>query len=73
MPNPHSADQQDKFKTPNMRRSYKVSKHDLPLHCPLPGASLWDSHPRVYLPIEDAKDGRMLCPYCSTEYVLTTA
>ncbi|HKH20713.1 MAG TPA: zinc-finger domain-containing protein [Gammaproteobacteria bacterium] len=72
MPNPHSADQQNKFETPNVQRSYEVTKRDLPLHCPLPGASLWNSHPRVFLPIEGAKNSRMLCPYCSTEYVLRT-
>ena len=25
---------------------------DLPLACPMPGMYLWNSHPRVYLPIE---------------------
>jgi len=70
MPNPHSSDAQDKFTTPNDRRSYTIARADLPLHCPLPGMSLWDSHPLVYIPIEDSKKGRMRCPYCSTEYVL---
>jgi uncharacterized Zn-finger protein len=66
MPNPHSADQQDKFKAPNAQRRVEVQRRDLPL----PGASLWDSHPKVYIPIEESQDGHMLCPYCSTEYVL---
>jgi uncharacterized Zn-finger protein len=70
MPNPHSADQQENYRTPNDRRSYEVSRGTLPLHCPLPGMSLWNSHPRVYLPIQDSADGHMICPYCSTEYVL---
>jgi uncharacterized Zn-finger protein len=30
--------------------------------------SLWNSHPRVYLPIEQT--GLAKCPYCSAEYVL---
>jgi len=30
--------------------------------------SLWDSHPRVYLPIEAA--GKVKCPYCGTDFVL---
>lgn len=30
--------------------------------------ALWNSHPRVYLPIE--KTGRAKCPYCGAEYVL---
>jgi len=29
---------------------------------------LWNSHPRVYLPIEDA--GEATCPYCGAVYVL---
>jgi uncharacterized Zn-finger protein len=70
MPNPHSADQQDKFKAPNAQCRVEVQRRDLPPHCPLPGASLWDSHPKVYIPIEESQDGHMLCPYCSTEYVL---
>jgi uncharacterized Zn-finger protein len=70
MSNPYSSDQQGQ--TPNDRRSYEITRRDLPLHCPLQGQSLWNSHPRVYIPIEEAKDGRMICPYCSTEFVLRT-
>ena len=33
------------------RGYYRVSRAELPLHCPLPGTSLWNSHPRVFLPI----------------------
>jgi len=40
----------------------------LPLHCPTPEMSLWDSHPRVFLPIE--KSGRATCPYCGTAFSL---
>jgi len=29
---------------------------------------LWNSHPRVFLPLE--KTGEIRCPYCSTVYVL---
>lgn len=56
--------------TPNDQRSHTIARKDLPLHCPLPDERLWDSHPRVYIPIEDAPGGRMICPYCGTEYVL---
>jgi uncharacterized Zn-finger protein len=28
----------------------------------------WDSHPRVFLPVE--VKGEALCPYCGTMYVL---
>jgi uncharacterized Zn-finger protein len=53
---------------PDEQRRIDVSRRDLPLHCPLPSMSLWNSHPRVYLPIEAT--GRARCPYCGTEYVL---
>ncbi len=53
---------------PNDRQHYEISRQDLPLHCPLPGMSLWDSHPRVYLPIEET--GTAKCPYCGTEFTL---
>jgi uncharacterized Zn-finger protein len=70
MSNPYSSDQQGQ--TLNDRRSYEITRRDLPLHWLLQGQSLWNSHPRVYIPIEEAKDGRMICPYCSTEFVLRT-
>ena len=54
--------------TPNDRQHYEVSRRDLPLHCPLPDMSLWNSHPRVYLPIEET--GEAKCPYCGTEFTL---
>ena len=47
---------------------FRIKKDQLPLHCPLPEMSLWNQHPRVYLPIEDS--GRVKCPYCGTEYIL---
>ena len=37
---------------PNAENKYEVTRADLPLHCPMPGMSLWNSHPRVYLEIE---------------------
>lgn len=54
--------------TPNAASHFKVSHNDLPLHCPLPNTSLWNSHPRVFLEIE--KTGKAKCPYCGTEYEL---
>jgi uncharacterized Zn-finger protein len=70
MPNPHTADKQQDFKEPNAQQCVEVTQRDLPLHCPVPGTALWSSHPRVFLPIEDAKDKQMICPYCGTEYRL---
>ncbi len=54
--------------TPNAKDYYEVTRDDLPLHCPLPGTSLWNSHPRVYLPIEESGEER--CPYCGAVFVL---
>ena len=54
--------------TENEQRLVEVGDGDLPLHCPMPGQSLWNSHPRVFLPIEDK--GEVLCPYCGTLYRL---
>jgi uncharacterized Zn-finger protein len=51
------------------RKSVEVVAADLPLHCPLPTQSLWNTHPRVYLPIEETRQAR--CPYCGTLYRLT--
>ena len=47
----------------------KVSQKDLPLSCPMPGMHLWNSHPKVYLAIEE--EGRVKCPYCGATYALT--
>jgi uncharacterized Zn-finger protein len=52
----------------NTERSYAIRRSDLPLSCPTPDMALWNSHPRVYLPIE--KTGRAKCPYCGADYVL---
>lgn len=61
--------QQEELTAANTERLYHVSRDDLPLSCPTPEMKLWNSHPRVYLPIE--KTGRARCPYCSAEFVLT--
>lgn len=53
---------------PNAQSQYEVTVADLPLSCPLPSMSLWNSHPRVYLPIEAT--GSAKCPYCSAEFTL---
>ncbi len=52
----------------NAENRYQVSVADLPLSCPMPGMDLWNSHPRVYLPIE--AHGESKCPYCGAIYVL---
>ena len=55
----------------NAERVYRVARKDLPLHCPMPGTYLWNSHPKVFLPIE--KTGEAKCPYCSASYELVDA
>ena len=52
----------------NAQLHYTVSVADLPLSCPMPDMTLWNSHPRVYLPIEPT--GFAKCPYCGAEYTL---
>jgi uncharacterized Zn-finger protein len=63
-----SAEPTTKLIQSNAQNQYKVTTADLPLSCPMPGMHLWNSHPRVYLPIE--KTGWAKCPYCSAEYML---
>ena len=53
---------------PNAQNRYEITEADLPLACPMPAMSLWNSHPRVFLPIE--KTGEAKCPYCSASYIL---
>lgn len=50
------------------QRVVEVTDADLPLYCPTPGDSLWNGHPRVYLPV--AEQGEVRCPYCGTLYKL---
>jgi uncharacterized Zn-finger protein len=59
------------LKQANAERAYEVTRADLPLHCPLDSMYLWNSHPKVFLPIE--KTGHAQCPYCSTTYTLVDA
>lgn len=67
MPNPHTAEQHD-LEIPNDTMVHEVTREILPIHCPMPGSSLWNSHPRVYIPV--AEKGRAKCPYCGCEYIL---
>lgn len=63
-----AAPRRDELIEPNASNSYTVTAADLPLSCPMPLMKLWNSHPRVYLPIE--KTGWAKCPYCSAEFTL---
>ena len=46
----------------------EITAAQLPLHCPLASQKLWNTHPRVYLPVEATGEAR--CPYCGTLYRL---
>lgn len=69
MTNPNTAANPDGFETPNQEKVIKVTRAQLPVHCPMEGASLWDSHPRVYIPVEE-NGGRAQCIYCGAVYEL---
>lgn len=65
---PRNAAQTEPLIAPNAENHYKVTPADLPLSCPMPGMHVWNSHPRVYLPIEAT--GTAKCPYCGATYEL---
>ena len=64
--NAHST--QSQLLPANAEQRYTVQRADLPLSCPTAAMALWNSHPRVYLPVE--KTGFAKCPYCGAEYTL---
>lgn len=53
---------------PNAENRYEVTQADMPLSCPMPGMHIWNSHPRVYLPVEQGETVK--CPYCSATFEL---
>ena len=55
---PEGADKQ--LIQPNAENRYDVTPDDLPLSCPMPGMYLWNSHPKVYLPIEKERVSSVL-------------
>lgn len=50
------------------KNAVEVLAKDLPLCCPTPSMTLWNMHPKVYLPIEET--GTADCYFCGTHYVL---
>lgn len=54
----------------NTKRCIEITSKDLPLRCPMPDMLSWNSHPRVFLEIDKTTDGEIICPYCSTKYIL---
>jgi uncharacterized Zn-finger protein len=65
---PMAAQPKPQLRLANAENQYEVTAADLPLSCPMPDMTLWNSHPRVYLPIEAT--GWAKCPYCGAEYTL---
>jgi uncharacterized Zn-finger protein len=53
----------------NAQHKYEVHRRDLPLSCPMPGMYLWNSHPKVFLPVEET--GEAKCPYCGALFFFT--
>ena len=68
MPHASRTAGRDDYATPNAKQVYEVTRDQLPLHCPTPETSLWNSHPRVYIPLEETPEYR--CPYCGALYRL---
>ena len=56
-------------KNKNVEDSVQVKRSDLPAHCPTEEMGLWNSHPRVYIPLEEKKEANS--PYCGTHFTLT--
>ena len=69
MVNPNTAAHQGDYATPNAKSAVEVKAGDLPIHCPMDGASLWNSHPKVYIPVAE-NGGEAKCPYCGTLFKL---
>lgn len=61
-------EQAENLKAACTKRYYEITEADLPLCCPPRDLRVWDAHPRVYLPIEEA--GSIECPYCAAHYFL---
>lgn len=51
-----------------VRVAVKVTTAMTPLCCPLPSMTLWNMHPKVYLPLDE--DQSATCPYCETHYTV---
>jgi uncharacterized Zn-finger protein len=49
----------------------KLTRADLPAYCPTESMGLWNSHPRVYIPLEETPVA--CCPYCGTRFELIDA
>ena len=65
----HPTDANDaSLESANEQSTYEVQRAQLPVSCPMRDQRLWNSHPRVYLPLKET--GEATCPYCSARYRL---
>ena len=46
----------------------ELKSTELPAYCPTEEMGLWNSHPRVYIPLDEKKEAN--CPYCGTLFKL---
>jgi len=58
-------------RTPNAEKVVEVRHEDLPAYCPTPGSSVWNGHPRVYIPLKNKGD-EARCIYCSAIFRLVS-
>lgn len=70
MESQRNTDKEADYKKLNITNEVAITVDDLPLHCPTNVSALWCSHPKVFLAIEDSKNGTARCPYCGTLYKL---
>ncbi len=58
----------EQHKKSEAAESVKLKPSELPAYCPTEEMGLWNSHPRVYIPLDEKKEAS--CPYCGTLFTL---
>lgn len=58
----------DQKKQTQHEEAVAIKAADLPAYCPTEEMGLWNSHPRVYIPLGEEKQAN--CPYCGTLFAL---
>lgn len=56
------------MKESNAQTFVEVTADQLPISCPLPDSPLWNSHPKVFIPLDDSPEAK--CNYCGTVFRL---
>jgi len=52
----------------NQQAIIHITAGDLPLSCPTKGSATWNSHPKVYLELDEK--GKAQCQYCGNCFSL---